>query len=82
MLAATTRAPIDERGLAVPASALVELDGRPAVFIKDAAERYSMSYVNAGTQGGRSVPILHGVEEGERVVISAAYELKMMYLNQ
>ncbi len=74
--------PSEERGLAVPASAIVELEGRPVVFIKDAAEQYSISYVKVGMEGARNVPILLGVEDGERVVVNAAYELKMMYLNQ
>ena len=72
----------DERGISVPASAMVELDGRPAVFIKDAAEHYSVSYVSVGEEGARMIPVSRGVEEGERVVINGAYQLKMMYLNQ
>lgn len=75
-------APTGATGITVPSSAIVELDGRAAVFIKDAAERYSLSYVSVGEEGGRSIPVLRGAEEGERVVVSAAYQLKMMYLNQ
>lgn len=74
--------PSKENGLAVPSSAIVEVDGKPAVFIKDAAERYSISYVKPGPLAGGTLPILIGIEDGQRVVTSAAYELKMMYLNQ
>lgn len=68
--------------IALPNSAITEINGKPVVFIKDAAERYTISYVQLGENNGTHTSILKGVEEGERVVTNASYQLKMIYLNQ
>lgn len=68
--------------IALPNSAITEINGKPVVFIKDAAENYTVSYVQLGENNGTHTSILKGVEEGERVVINASYQLKMIYLNQ
>jgi RND family efflux transporter MFP subunit len=68
--------------IALPNSAITEINGKPVVFIKDAAEKYTLSYVQLGENNGTFTSILKGVEEGERVVINASYQLKMIYLNQ
>lgn len=68
--------------LALPNSAITEINGKPVVFIKDAAEKYTVSYVQLGENNGTFTSILKGVEEGERVVTNASYQLKMIYLNQ
>ncbi len=68
--------------IALPNSAITEINGKPVVFIKDAAETYTVSYVQLGEDNGTSTGILKGIEEGERVVNNASYQLKMIYLNQ
>lgn len=68
--------------ISLPNSAITEINGKPVVFIKDAAEKYSVSYVQLGENNGTYTSILKGVEEGERVVTNASYQLKMIYLNQ
>lgn len=70
------------RQISVPNSALTEINGKPAVFIKDGPELFTLSYVQAGEDDGTRTLILKGVEEGEKVVSAGAYEVKMMYLNQ
>lgn len=70
------------RQIALPNSAITEINGKPVVFIKDAAEKFTVSYVQLGENNGSFTGILKGVEEGERVVINASYQLKMIYLNQ
>jgi membrane fusion protein, heavy metal efflux system len=72
--------PIKE--IALPNSAISEINGRPVVFIKDSAEQYSVSYVSIGQNNGSYTVIQKGVEEGERVVVNATYQMKMIYLNQ
>lgn len=72
--------PIKE--IALPNSAISEINGRPVVFIKDNAEQYSVSYVSIGQNNGSHTVIRRGVEEGERVVVNATYQMKMIYLNQ
>lgn len=68
--------------MALPNSAFTEINGKPVVFIKDAAENYAVSYVQLGENNGTHTSILKGVEEGERVVVNGSYQLKMIYLNQ
>ena len=66
----------------IPSEAIAEINGKPAVFIKDKAEQYSISFINKGASNGKYVTIIKGVEEGERVVISNVYQMKTIYLNQ
>lgn len=71
-----------DRKIAVPNTAISELNGKPIVFIKDNAERYSLSYVALGENNGSFTVINKGLEEGERLVVNGTYQLKMIYLNQ
>jgi RND family efflux transporter MFP subunit len=68
--------------IAVPNSAISEINGRSVVFIKDAAEQYTASYIQPGEDNGEYTVILKGIEEGERVLITGSYQAKMIYLNQ
>ena len=70
------------RNITVPNSALTEINGKTAVFLKDGPEMFTLSYVQTGEDDGTRTLILKGVEEGEKVVMNGAYEVKMMYLNQ
>lgn len=72
----------NSQNITVPNSAITEVNGKSAVFIKDAAEQYSLVYVSTGENNGQFTTILKGVEERERIVINGAYQLKMMHLNQ
>lgn len=66
----------------IPNGAIAEINGKPAVFVKDKAEQYSISYINKGTSNGKYTTIIKGVEEGERVVTVGVYQMKTIYLNQ
>ncbi len=70
------------RQISVPNSALTEINGKTAVFLKHAPEEFELAYVQTGEDDGTRTLILKGMEEGEKVVINGAYEVKMMYLNQ
>ncbi len=70
------------RQIAVPNSALTEINGKTAVFHKHGPEEFELSYVQTGADDGMRTLILKGLEEGEKVVVNGAYEVKMMYLNQ
>jgi hypothetical protein len=39
-------------------------------------------YVEPGDNSGTHTAIRAGIEEGQRVVISGAYQMKMVYLDQ
>jgi RND family efflux transporter MFP subunit len=68
--------------IALSNSAITEMNGKPVVFIKDAAEKFTVSYVQLGDNNGTHTSILKGVNEGQRVVVNASYQLKMIFLNQ
>jgi len=74
--------PSDNRQMTVPNSAITELNGKSVVFVKDAAEQYSMVYVTTLENNGQMTTISQGIEEGERIVMNGTYQLKMIYLNQ
>ncbi len=70
------------RQISVPNSALTEINGKTAVFLKHGPEEYELAYVQTGEDDGTRTLILKGIEESEKVVVNGAYEVKMMYLNQ
>jgi len=70
------------REITVPNSAITEINGQPAVFIKESAERFSVSYIQLDEDNGDFTVVLKGAEENERVISSATYQAKMIYLNQ
>ena len=68
--------------IVVPNDAIAEINGKPAVFIKDKAEQYSISYINKGASNNRYTTIAKGIEEGERIVTAGVYQMKTIFLNQ
>ena len=70
------------RQVMIPDEAITDVNGKPAVFIKDRAESYSISFISAGQSNGKYTVIKKGAEEGERIVTSNVYQMKTMYLNQ
>lgn len=68
--------------LSIPNAALVELNGKPAVFAKSSAERFTIRYLTVGEEGNTTSSVIEGIASDERIVTSGAYQLKMMYLNQ
>lgn len=66
----------------LPNEAITDVNGKPAVFIKDKAEQYSVSYIIIGQSNDKFTQVIRGVEEGERVVSANVYQMKMIYLNQ
>ena len=70
------------RHIVVPAISVTEVNGKPAVFIKDKAEQYSISYISKGESNNKQISIIKGVEEGERVAITNVYQMKTIYLTQ
>ena len=71
-----------QRQLLVPNSAITEISGVPAVFVKERAEHYEVRYLKTGEDNGTSTVVQKGLEEGERYVTAGTYQLKMVYFNQ
>ena len=70
------------RQVVIPNEAITDVNGKPAIFIKDKAEQYSISFVVKGQSNDKFTVITKGIEDGERVVTANVYQMKMMYLNQ
>jgi RND family efflux transporter MFP subunit len=70
------------RQVVVPNEAITEVNGKPAVFIKDKAEQFTISYIAKGESNGSVTAISKGVEEGEKIVTTNVYQMKMIFLNQ
>jgi RND family efflux transporter MFP subunit len=68
--------------LVVPTVAIMDVNGKPAVFIKDKAEQFSISFVQKGQSNPLYTAITKGVETGERIVTENVYQMKMIYLGQ
>ena len=70
------------RQVVIPNEAITDVNGKPAIFIKDNAEQYSISFILKGNSNDKFTVIGKGAEEGERIVTANVYQMKMMYLNQ
>ncbi len=68
-LAAGTR----EKALAIPASAVLNTGTRQVVLVELAEGRYEPRPVRLGGQSGDYVQVLEGLDEGEKVVVSANF---------
>ena len=68
-------------GVVIPASAVLDEDGRPIVFVQPGGERFEKREVTvAGTEGDRTL-VSAGLEPGERVVTGAAYQVRLASLS-
>jgi cobalt-zinc-cadmium efflux system membrane fusion protein len=70
------------RQVVIPNEAIAEVNGKPAIFIKDKAEQYSISFIVKGESNDKFTIVTKGTEDGERIVTANVYQMKMMYLNQ
>lgn len=70
------------RQVVIPNEAITDVNGKPAIFIKDKAEQFSISFVVKGQSNDKFTVIAKGTEDGERIVTANVYQMKMMYLNQ
>ena len=68
--------------LVVPTAAITDVNGKPAVFIKDKAEQFSISFIQKGESNAIYTAITQGAEMGERIVTGNVYQMKMIYLGQ
>lgn len=68
--------------LVIPTASITDVNGKPAVFIKDKAEQFSISFIQKGESNPIYTAIVKGVAAGERVVTENLYQMKMIYLNQ
>ncbi|MFY3742499.1 efflux RND transporter periplasmic adaptor subunit [Anaeromyxobacter sp. Red801] len=65
------------KGVAVPASAIVDDGSEQVVFVEVSGERFERRPVRAGIRDRDRVQILAGVAPGERVVSRGAYQVRL-----
>lgn len=70
------------RQLTIPNSAITEINGKPAVFVKDGPESYTVSYIQKGTANATQTIVSKGAKDGDRIVHTGTYQMKTMFLNQ
>ena len=63
--------------LVVPMTSLVEEQGNFFVYVQTGGESFEKREVKLGASDGRSVQVLSGLAEGERVVTKGAYQIKL-----
>lgn len=66
-----------EQGLAIPASALVDADGRFVAYVQVSGETFEKRDLETGIRDNGSVQIVAGLSEGERVVTKGAYAIRL-----
>lgn len=64
---------LDNEGLAIPESALVEENGMPMVFVQVAGETFQKRCLKTGGRANGFVEVLSGLSEGEYVTTKGAY---------
>ncbi|MCY7293366.1 MAG: hypothetical protein LH615_14400, partial [Ferruginibacter sp.] len=70
------------RQLVIPNSAITEVNGKQAVFVKEGAESYKVIYINKGSDNGTFSTVLGGLAKKNRIVDAGSYQMKTMFLNQ
>ena len=70
-----------EPGTIVPASAVVEEDGRPISYVQVAGERFERRELVIGARQGDQLLVRRGIAAGERVVVGAAYQVRLASLS-
>jgi RND family efflux transporter MFP subunit len=64
------------RSLAVPRSAVINLDGGDVVFIASGADEFAVRPVVLGQSQGDLYEVVRGLEEGEEIAVSGVFLLK------
>lgn len=65
------------KGLAVPASAIVDDSGQPVIFVQKGGESFERRLVAPGPRDGDWVAIPSGLAPGERVVTRGAWQVRL-----
>ncbi|MCS7041824.1 MAG: efflux RND transporter periplasmic adaptor subunit [Bryobacteraceae bacterium] len=60
----------------VPAGAVVQMEGREAVFVEEAPGRFRVTQVRTGKRAGPKTPVVEGLQPGARVVVDGAMLLR------
>lgn len=58
-----------DRVLAVPASAIVDVEGAPFIYLQRHPEAFDLKRVKTGRRTATSVEVVEGLQEGQRIVV-------------
>lgn len=70
-----------ETGVTVPATAVLDEDGRPIAYVQAEGETFEKRALTLGAREGGRVLIRDGIRAGERVVTGAAYQVRLASLS-
>jgi membrane fusion protein, heavy metal efflux system len=75
---ANAEIPVGERKrtLLVPSDAIQQINGQDIVFVRTAADRFTVRPVRTGETASAQTPILDGLTPGEQVVVRGSFVLK------
>lgn len=68
-------------GVVIPASAVLDEDGRPIAYVQVEGETFEKRALQLGGQEGDRVLVASGIRAGERVVSGAAYQVRLASLS-
>ena len=79
---ATAEIPVGERKpvMSVPSDAIQQIDGQDVVFVRTAADRFTVRPVHTGETAGGKTPVLDGLKAGEQIVVRGSFTLKSQLL--
>jgi len=72
----------DKNQLVLPTSAIIDINGKPVVFVHSAPETFKVKFVQLGQSSTNQTIVLKGLDEKERIVVNGTYQVKSIYLNQ
>ncbi|MCA2995887.1 efflux RND transporter periplasmic adaptor subunit [Gemmatimonas sp.] len=70
-----------EAGVTMPASAVLDEDGRPIAYVQLEGETFERRTLELGPRAGGLVLVRRGIQAGERVVTGAAYQVRLASLS-
>jgi cobalt-zinc-cadmium efflux system membrane fusion protein len=77
----TVRTGTQETGVVIPASAIIEENGRPIVFVQAEGETFQRREVQLGPRTADRVLVRDGLKAGERIVTGSAYQVRLASLS-
>lgn len=69
-----------ETKLAVPVSAVIDINTRPYVFVQVSGESFDRHAVTVGERDGDFIHILSGIEKGDRIVTKGGFDVHLASL--
>ncbi len=70
-----------EQTLSIPESSIVDEAGRPAAYVMVSGETFEKRDLTLGIRDGDQIEVLSGIAEGEHVVVTGAYSIRLAALS-